>query len=242
MGKWTRLFASFRELRQKDKDVHAGIRFFDAMSAILGRGEATMIASMRASEHGRSVLAEGASLFSVVTNRSRLRGLPEGTLGREYVRFADEREIYPEQFEQLLEEALGRPSELTDHGSALGRLVHDRYRHLHDVWHVLLGYDTDEEGELSILAFTGRQNGYRAHYMAAGVQSIAAGFRGDFSKLRAFRRGWTRSKAAECLIAQDWDALFVLPLETVRETLAIPPLSEPAVASASGPLGVGAGG
>ena len=224
LAEWKRLAITFNEVRKSQGDVHAGIRFFDAMSDILGRGEAKMIQLMRASDSGRRALEGRRSLFGPITNRSRLRTLPEGTLGRAYVEFADAREIYPEQFEELLTEAIGRSSDDTEHGSAEAHFVHDRYRHLHDVWHVVLGYDTDEDGELGILACMGRQNGYRAHYFAALVQALVGAFRGDLNRLRVFGRGWRRARRAECMINQDWEALLEMPLEEVRARLNVYPL------------------
>lgn len=220
------LVSTFRELRSSDQDVLAGIRFFDAMSAVVGRGERRMIGLMEKTEHGRAVLRERRSLYGLVTSRERLRDLPEGTLGREYVRFADERKIYPEQFEELLTEALGRSSESTDHGSEDAHFVHDRYRHLHDVWHVVLGYDTDEEGELGILACMGRQNGYRAHYLAALVQALVPALRADFRRLRVFYTGWRRAARSESFLAQDWESLFEEPLDVVRDRLRVGPLPD----------------
>ena len=208
--------------------MHAGIRFFDAMSAVVGRGEKRMLGLMESSEHGREVLGARRSLYPVVTDRERLRRLPDGTLGREYVRFADDKQIFPEQFEALLTEALGHSPDETDHRSEVGRFVHDRYRHLHDVWHVVAGYDTDEAGEMGILAFTGRQNGYRAHYLAAAIQAVVNALRGEPERLRAFRAGWRRAKRAKCLLVQDWEALLEQPLESVRRDLELLPLPPPA--------------
>ena len=224
LTKWKRLAITFNAVRKSEGDVHAGIRFFDAMSDILGRGEATMIGLMHASESGRRALEEHRSLFEPITNRDRLRNLPKGTLGRAYVGFADAREIYPEQFEELLTEAIGRSSDDTEHGSSDAHFVHDRYRHLHDVWHVVLGYDTDEDGELGILACMGRQNGYRAHYFAAFVQACVGAIRGNLNRLRVFGRGWRRARQAECMISQDWETLLELPLEEVRTRLNVYPL------------------
>ena len=224
LAEFGQLAKTFREVRQSEGDVHAGIRFFDAMSAIVGRGETVMIQLMRSSEHGRQAIETRGSLWGLVTNRDHLRALPDGTLGREYVRFADDKNIYPEQFEALLTEALGRSSDEISHGSEEGHFVHDRYRHLHDVWHVVLGYDTDDEGELGILAFTGRQNGYRAHYIAAFIQASVGLFKGEGRKLRVFVKGWRRARRAECLLNQDWKALFELPLEEVRQRLNLYPL------------------
>ena len=218
-SRWRRLFDAFREMRASDGDVHAGIRFFDAMTAILGRGEAKMIRLMASTEHGRKTLASGDSLLPALTDRDRLRSLPDGTLGREYIRFADEREIYPEQFEALLMDALGRSridSELDDPEA---QLVIQRYRHLHDVWHVVLGYDTDPDGEMGILACAGRQNGYRAHYLSAFVQALRPVFGGDTHRLRVFLAGWRRAKRIGTLISRDWVALLEEPLDRVRQEL-----------------------
>ena len=66
LTKWKRLAMTFNAVRKSEGDVHAGIRFFDAMSDILGRGEGTMIGLMRASESGKET-----SLESVTASRIR---------------------------------------------------------------------------------------------------------------------------------------------------------------------------
>ena len=91
---------------------------------------------------------------------------------------------------------------------------------------MVLGYDTDEEGELGILACMGRQNGYRAHYLAALVQALVPALRADFRRLRVFYTGWRRAARSESFLAQDWESLFEEPLDVVRDRLRVGPLPD----------------
>ena len=77
--------------QRSPEDVGIGVRFIDAFSQLVGRGDATMLGRMRETELGRRLLEERHSALALVVEREQLRALPEGTLGREYIRFVDEK-------------------------------------------------------------------------------------------------------------------------------------------------------
>jgi len=105
-------------------------------------------------ETGRRILLEGRSLQPTLLDFPRLRSLPEGTLGNEYVRFMEENEIDIISFAEASLRHMAREDYAND---AVWALV-NRARDIHELVHVVAGYGTDELGEMCGLAFTIRQD------------------------------------------------------------------------------------
>lgn len=99
----------------------------------------------------------------------RLAALPDGTLGREWLRFIRSNDIRP--LETLL--ALGRPK------STIEYLFRRAYK-LHDLMHVVLGADASVLGEVRIVSYTLGQSqaaSPRAPAMALAVLFLNIGLR-----------------------------------------------------------------
>lgn len=69
-----------------------------------------------------------------------LRGLPDRTLGREFMRHLDRNGLKPDFFPVVQVESM------IDY-------VILRLRQTHDIWHVVTGFDTSVEGEIGLQAF-----------------------------------------------------------------------------------------
>lgn len=100
-----------------------------------GRSMLDALHPARFPEHG------GASLTA-------LRNLPDGTLGREYARFMDVRKFSPESRHAV--RFVDDPADAW---------VLQRYRDVHDLWHVLTGMPTTVLGELAQKWFEAAQTG-----------------------------------------------------------------------------------
>jgi ubiquinone biosynthesis protein COQ4 len=99
-----------------------------------------------------------------------------------------------------------------------------RIRDLHDVWHVLTGYDTDALGEACIVAFSyaqTRQLGFAVIALGA-AQEMRRGNRSIPSR-RAVLEAYRTGRRARRLVGLDYEKLFALPLETARRELGIRP-------------------
>ncbi len=136
---------------------------------------------------------------------ARLRSLPDGTLGREYVRFLDANELAPE--------GLTGPPRIEDPVAAS---VARRLRQTHDVWHVMTGYEPDVRGEILLQAFTFGQVRTPSALLITlfGVLRWMFFYRGlARDVLRAYRRG----KRAKALAGMPWEADFATPVDALRE-------------------------
>src|SRR5690606_31365296 len=81
-----------------------------------------------------------------------LRELPRGTLGREYIALLDANGLTPFRISAQLDPAL-----LDRHAFVA------RYSLVHDIFHVLTGFDTSWSGELGVWAFVAAQRYAHAH-------------------------------------------------------------------------------
>lgn len=142
-----------------------------------------------------------------------LEQLPAGTLGREYARFLKVNGLDP----FLLSDQV--PADIV----ARNALV-IRYGIIHDMVHVLTGFDSSWPGEVGVWAFVGGQYYSRGLQMASLTALLVAPFMSPLrlgQAFRAFRRGWAMGKAAKLLITERLEEEFETPLETLRARLDI---------------------
>lgn len=105
-----------------------------------------------------------------------------------------------------------------------------RYAVTHDIFHVLLGFDTSYAGEMGVLAFAAAQ-GYsplqRISLAIAGVlyPLLAGGQRQQIAANR--RRGWALGQQATFLLSERFEEKWALPLSQVRQEFNLP---DPAIA------------
>ena len=98
-----------------------------------------------------------------------------------------------------------------------------RLRDVHDIWHVLTGYQTDALGEACVVAFSLPQT------RSAGFGLIAAGVAVQFMRARtghpcgpAVLQAWRDGRKAAWLPGENYESLLAEPLEAARERLKIP--------------------
>ena len=96
-----------------------------------------------------------------------------------------------------------------------------RSRDLHDLWHVLTGYKADEHlGEAALVAFSFAQLGgwgWGAIALAVWWETLSSGINNP--KGRAILEGYRLGKAAEWLMAEDYEKLLAEPLDDARRRL-----------------------
>ena len=138
--------------------------------------------------------------------------MPQGSLGNTYANF-------------MSVEAL-RADGLAEASNQGGRVIGDdaqrtlfgvRLRDSHDLWHVVTGYGRDLVGEASLLAFTFAQTRNPGIGVIVAMAYLKAG---DLPGARPLiRKAYRRGRKSAWLPAVDWEALFALPLDAVREKL-----------------------
>lgn len=97
-----------------------------------------------------------------------------------------------------------------------------RLRDVHDIWHVLTGYEADALGEACVVAFSLPQTRSKGFgLIAAGVAVQFMRARTGYPCARAVFRAWRDGRRAAWLPGLDYEALAE-PIEAARRRLGIP--------------------
>jgi len=219
---WRRAFAALRELLANPDHTE---KAFEIFQAIDGNNEERCFQRFRRDPTGRRLLAERPSLLAVLSDRDRLARLPAGSFGRAYLDYLERSGFDPGGLVKLKatlqEQARARGEEVTlDPGREWYR---DRSILMHDLWHVLSGYGTDELGEAALLPFSWAQLGGLANaLLVIGVVVRGSTLMGPRFP-RYLLRAWRRGRRARWLNALPYEDLLAQSLEAVRHAAAIEP-------------------
>jgi len=210
---------ALRGIRGLLRDPDDTEKVFDIIDALSGRALERSLERFRATETGARLLAEKPDLVAVLNDREHLLAMPAGTLGRAYGEFVSREQISADGLiaasERMAEPDPTIPEERYWFGA--------RLRDMHDLWHVVTGYNRDLVGEASLLAFTYAQVRNRGIGFIVLVAYLKAGHR-DLPWARPMiREAHARGKGAAWLPAQDWEALLRRPLDEVRRELQVGP-------------------
>lgn len=219
---WRRLGRALATLWEADpaKVLDAAFTVGDSLG---GGSDERQLRRVLATEAGRRMLAEEASLADALGDQEALRAMPEGSLGRAFLGFAERHGLDPHQ---LLESQHAMSRDYAELDPAR-RWMFDRFTTMHDLWHVVAGYDATHAGESALMCFSLPQRVNDRALPIFVVMSILTGRIGVRSAWRAFRRG-----RRACLLAgEPLEELLPLPLEEVRRRLGV---SEPRASHASG--------
>lgn len=144
---------------------------------------------------------------------AELEALPKESLGYAFARYLIDNQLDP---------ALLRESAFIEahekRGEDVGFLAARGFQ-LHDMFHVLTGYDTTPLGEVRVVSFTVAQ--FPAPYPALiiGTRPLqAALYKPQLLPvlMDAISEGWMRGRQASSLIAVRWEELFERPLEELQ--------------------------
>lgn len=169
---------------------------------------------------------EGVRGYAPDIDLDALAALPDGTLGREYLRFLQANDLSPIRLTGNC------PADMVERNAFTVR-----YAIIHDMVHVLTGFDATWPGEVGVWAFVGGQNYSTGFRVAARVALFAALFRCPARLARAwraYRRGWAMGEAAKLVIAERLEDRFAEPVATLRDELGIVDARDEYVPEAAG--------
>jgi ubiquinone biosynthesis protein COQ4 len=168
---------------------------------------------MAHTDQGRLILCEKPRLDSSVLGEQILKSLPDGSLGRVYLEFMQNRGFSPDSRSLNYSDIINDP-ELC--------YILERYRAQHDLWHVLLGLDTNVEGELAQKVFEYLQTGLPMCAISAifGPIQLSSAQR---KRLRQMYVPWAISchQTSAFLMEIRLEDLLRDPLPNVRQRLGI---------------------
>jgi ubiquinone biosynthesis protein COQ4 len=206
----TRLRTAGRALFRLMRDPSQLERVFEIGIALNAGRLPEIIARVEAEPEGRRILQLRPSIDSRHVDFDALEKLPDGTLGREYVRFLRDNGIHPDVF---------TAPDLPDPRAAY---IFQRIRQTHDLWHVLTGYKPDVDGEILLQAFTFAQLRAPSAFALSVTGAVRFGWRRR-GFYRDFARAYRRGKATRRLATFYWEEHWDEPLSSLRAELACPP-------------------
>jgi len=208
---------AMKKARENPDDTAVAIQVIGALSGNSGRRH---LKRFKQSPRGARILREKRDLFDILTDKERLLAMPPGSLGRTIIEWFIRENISTEGLAQA-SEAAGKVLGNRGKVSADEQVYGTRLRNLHDVFHVLAGYDRDLRGEVGVLAFTLAQ-AYNRGIAYLVFQAVRrSGWNSELGKLA--RQGYRRGRRAGPLVEQDWGTLFKRPIDEVREELGVGP-------------------
>jgi len=183
--------------------------------ALGGMNDERLLRRLLARGDGRALLARQPDLPALLADRAALRALPEGSFGRAYLAFAERHGLNSRK----LVESQHRMSRDFGRLDPLRQWLSDRLTVLHDLWHVLAGYDATHAGESALICFSIPQGMLYRPMPVFVVMMLLARHLSPRCAFQAFERG----RRAARLVAQPFEELLAEPLEVVRARLAIAP-------------------
>jgi ubiquinone biosynthesis protein COQ4 len=191
-------------------------RVFDVIDALSGRSGERLFERFRRTPSGLRLLDARPDLLATLSDREALLALPPGSLGHCYAEFMGREEISADGLVAASVEGGGDPiGDLPEERRWFG----ERMRDMHDLWHVVTGYQRDLLGEASLLAFTYAQTRNRG--IGLIVATALWKVRGLPGARELIRGGHRRGRDAEFFPGQPWEELLPLPLGEVRDRLRV---------------------
>jgi len=209
---------AFRRLIADKEDTR---QVFEIMRALSGRSLARGYDRMlKTVEGGRQAYLRD-ELAHRLDDPVWLARFEPGTVGAAYREFRNSRGFTAEG---LADEArkIGAPVDAQHPVVWYSRRIRD----VHDIWHVLTGYETDALGEACVVSFSYAQTN-NLGFLAIGW-GAAREIQREVSSVPARRAVWQayrHGRAARWLPGLDYEALFAEPLEAARARLGIRPAS-----------------
>ncbi|KAL2100400.1 hypothetical protein ACEWY4_004794 [Coilia grayii] len=168
---------------------------------------------MRNDPEGYAILTERPRIRLSTLDLAHLAALPEGSFGREYLRFLDENRVTPDTRADV---------KFVDNEELA--YVMQRYREVHDLLHTLLGMPTNMLGEVAVKWFEAAQTGLPMCILGAALGPL----RLSSSRLRTLAASlgpWAlrSGSRARCVLSVFYERRWDQSLDELREELGIEP-------------------
>ena len=210
-----RALRAFRRLVADKEDTSQA---FEVLTALAGGSLETAYNALLATPEGRRQASLRQELAERLEDSAWLQRLPPESVGAAYRAFIAPRKLsasgLADESRRLHDADFYAPGPLAWYAR--------RLRDVHDIWHVLAGYETDALGEACVLAFSS------PHVRSPGLAFIAIGATLEFERraktgayARAVWQAWRNGRKALWLAPLDYVSLLAEPLELARRRLQI---------------------
>jgi ubiquinone biosynthesis protein COQ4 len=214
---------ALRALRRLLSDGDDTVQVFRIMRALNGDTSHRNYRRLIASAEGGRLAYERVELAARFCDRAWIESFAEGSVGAAYRAFLDRTGYSALGLAELSVAETEIPANVEHPYAWFGR----RERDVHDIWHVLTGYEADEPlGEACLVAFSFAQTGGLGWaFIGAGAALKSLRITRDTAFARAVLEGWRSGRRAAWLHGEDYQALVAEPLDSARARLRI---AEPA--------------
>lgn len=196
-------------------DPHAIQNIYRIEDGLLNADVSRGVLSRLQADPGVASIVAGRYLRGEVPDLDALRELPDGTLGREYVRHIEDYGFNPGYYQTL--------PVVDDVTYALARV-----RETHDIWHVVLGFHPTPIGEIGLKAFelTQLSRPMAGVIVAGGILRHLVADADLFPDvLAAIAGGYEQGRQAGPLLAERWEQRWDEPVAEIRRRLGVVELS-----------------
>jgi ubiquinone biosynthesis protein COQ4 len=209
---------AFRAVRTLLADPNDTAQVFRIMAALNAGTSAKNYHRLLQTQTGGRIAFRRLELVERLTDQGFLAKFPPGTVGATYRAFLA-RTGYSADGLAAVSREVEQDRDLEHPYAWFGR----RERDLHDIWHVLTGYQADDPlGELCLVAFSFAQSrglGWGFIALSGALKSLTKS--NGLAVVRAIREGYRHGRAALWLHQEDIEELFAEPLDAARARLNI---------------------
>jgi len=191
---------------------------FKIIEALKGASLARAVQRLGELPEGQELLRCKPDILPVLSDRERLRAMPDGSVGRAYLDFVESQYLSADGLVEASEEAPRRQKMK----NADERWLANRLRDIHDLQHVVCGYGRDELGELCLLSFMVTQTPNRG--IAFIIFMAKRKFRQEAPQIPVkicVAEGRRMGEAATWFATVNWEERLEEPLEQLRKELGI---------------------
>lgn len=214
---WGTALSALRRLLADGNDTH---QVFRIMRALNGDVTSRNYRKLLTMPNGGRIAYRHVELAERLADRAWIDGFAEGSVGAAYRAFLDSTGFSADGLVEVsMAEGAFQGIDVEHPYAWMGR----RERDIHDLWHVITGYQADEHlGEACLTGFSYAQTGglgWAFIALGAGLKSIRITGKLDFFK--AVIEGYRRGKQAGWLHGEDYETLLAEPLDQARRRLNI---------------------
>lgn len=212
--RWGTALASLTRLLGDPDDT---VQVFRIMRALNGDTTGRNYRKLLRQPQGGRIAYRRVELRERLSDRRWIDGFAAGTVGAAYRAFLDRTGYSATGLASVSEQAFDINVE---HPHIwFGR----RERDIHDIWHVLTGYQADEPlGEACLVAFSYAQTGGLGWaFIAVGGALKSLRITRETAFARAVWEGYRRGRRASWLHAEDYEMLLAEPLDSARHRLGL---------------------
>lgn len=210
---WGTALSALRRLLSNGDDTE---QVFKIMRALNGDVTQRNYRKLLTTPKGGAIAYKRVELAERLTDRAWIDSFPEGTLGAAYRNFLDTTGYSADGLAEVSMAEFG-DAQIDHPYTWMGR----RERDIHDLWHVITGYQADEHlGEACLVAFSYAQTGGLGWaFIGAGAALKSLRVTGKTDFFKAVVEGYRRGKQAGWLHGEDYETLLAEPLDQIRRRL-----------------------